>query len=136
MQIHFSQNLMIINVWVEDVKSTQYLYLPISIFESNLKQFTFLVAHFLAISQAMVAQSNPCLRQEQKKLNWILCLKVKLNQDLSYDGILAGRPGAWHMKKICNICMQSQNFERDLILKFKTIYRTCFISVIALTVYE
>ena len=55
-------------------------------------------------------------------------------QDLSYGEILAGRPGAWLLKKIRFIYMQSQNFKRDLILKFKTISRKCFIFMIALTV--
>ena len=35
-----------------------------------------------------------------------------LHQDLSYDGILASRPEAWLVKKICFICMQSQNFKK------------------------
>ena len=30
--------------------------------------------------------------------------------------------------------MQSQNFKKDLILKFKTISRTCFIFMIAFTI--
>ena len=59
-----------------------------------------------------------------------------LHQDLSYDGILAGLPGAWLVKKICFICMQSHNFKKDLILKFKTILRTCFFFMIASTIYE
>ena len=62
--------------------------------------------------------------------------KSSIYQDLSYDEILAGRPGAWLVKNICFICMQSQNFNNDFILKFKTISRTCFIFMIALTVYE
>ena len=57
-------------------------------------------------------------------------------RDLSYGEILAGRPGAWLVKKIWFICMQSQIFKKYLILKFKTISRTCFIFMIALTVYE
>ena len=55
-------------------------------------------------------------------------------QDLSNGEILAGRPGAWLVKKRKFICMQSQNFQKDLILKFKTISRTCFVFMIALTV--
>ena len=66
----------------------------------------------------------------------VLNRKKNIYQDLSYDGILAGRPGAWLGKKICFVCMQSKNFKKDLILKFKTISRTCFIFMIALTVYE
>ena len=41
-----------------------------------------------------------------------------LYRDLSYGEILVGRPGAWLVKKIFFICMQSQNFKKDLILKF------------------
>ena len=33
-----------------------------------------------------------------------------INQDLSFDGILASRPGAWLVKKIFFICMQSKKF--------------------------
>ena len=46
-----------------------------------------------------------------------------LHQDLSYGELLAGQPGAWLVR---NICMQSQNFKKDLMLKLKTISRTCF----------
>ena len=35
-----------------------------------------------------------------------------LYQYLSYGGILAGRPGAWLVTKICFICMQSQISKR------------------------
>ena len=69
----------------------------------------------------------------------IICVpivSILLNQDLNYDESLSGRPGAWLVKKNIFICMQSQNFKKDLILKFKTISKTCFIFMIALTVYE
>ena len=69
-------------------------------------------------------------------MHTLVLLVVALHQDLSYDEILAGRPGAWLVKKICFICMQLQNFKLDLILIFKTFSRTCFIFMIALTVYE
>ena len=49
-----------------------------------------------------------------------------LDQDLSYDESLSGRPGAW-LVKFFFICMQSQNFKKNLILKFKTISRTFFL---------
>ena len=63
-------------------------------------------------------------------------VKVFIYQDLSYGEILAGQPEAWLVKKIFFVCMQSQNFKKNLILKFKTISKTCFIFMIALTVYE
>ena len=68
--------------------------------------------------------------------NFKISFYFYIYQDLNYVGILAGRPGAWLVKKICFICMQSQNFKKNLILKFKTISRRCFIFMIALTVYE
>ena len=34
------------------------------------------------------------------------------------------------------VCMQSQSFKKNLILKFKIIHRTCFVFLIALMVYE
>ena len=37
--------------------------------------------------------------------------KVILYQDLSYDESFSGQPGAWRVKKIFFICMQSQNFK-------------------------
>ena len=55
-----------------------------------------------------------------------------LYQDFSYGEILAGRPGAWLVKNIFSICMQSQNFKQDLILKFNIISRTCFVFMIIL----
>ena len=59
-----------------------------------------------------------------------------LYQDLSYDEILAGRPEAWLVKKICIICMQSQNLKKYLILKFKVISRTSIVFNIAFMVNE
>ena len=50
--------------------------------------------------------------------------------------ILAGRPEARFVKKIFCLCMPSQNFKKDLILKFKIISRTCFVLMIALMLYE
>ena len=38
-------------------------------------------------------------------------LDLVLNQYLIYGEILAGRPGAWLVKKISFLCMQSQNFQ-------------------------
>ena len=60
---------------------------------------------------------------------------LSIYQDLSYSEILAGRHRAWLVKKIRFICMQSQKFKKDLIFKFKTISRTCFVCMKALTVY-
>ena len=39
----------------------------------------------------------------------------KIHQDLSYDDSLSGRPGAWLVKKIFFICMQSQNLKKTHI---------------------
>ena len=39
---------------------------------------------------------------------YVLCVY----QDLSHDGILAGRPGAWLVKTNCFICRQSQNLKK------------------------
>jgi len=55
---------------------------------------------------------------------------------LSYGEILAGRPGAWLVKKLFFICMQSKKLKRELMLKFKMISRTCLVFMIAFTVYE
>ena len=63
-------------------------------------------------------------------------LQSNIDRDLSYGEILAGLPEAWLVKKIFYLCMQSQNFRKDLILKFKIISRTCFVFMIALMVYE
>ena len=60
----------------------------------------------------------------------------EIYQDLSYDDSLSGRPGAWLVKKIFFICMQSQNLKKNLILKFKIISRTSFVFIIAFMVYE
>ena len=60
----------------------------------------------------------------------------RLYQDLRQGEILAGRPGAWLVKKKCFKCMQSQNLKKDLILKFKMISRTSFVFMIASMVYE
>ena len=60
----------------------------------------------------------------------------RLNQDLSYVEILAGRPGAWLVKKIFFICMQSKKLKRKLKLKFKMISRKCLNFMIAFLVYE
>ena len=49
------------------------------------------------------------------------CDSISLDRDLNYGEILAGHTGAWLVKKISFMCMQSQNFKTDLILKFKTI---------------
>ena len=57
-------------------------------------------------------------------------------QDLSYGEILAGRPGAWLVKKIIFIGMQSIKLKRELMLKFKMISRTCLNFMIAFMVYE
>ena len=59
-----------------------------------------------------------------------------VDQDLSYDESLTGQPGAWLEKKIFFICMQSQNFKTNLILKFEMFSRTCFIFMIAFTFDE
>ena len=61
---------------------------------------------------------------------------ILIDQYLSYGEILASRPGAWIVKKNVFKCMQSQNFKTNLILKFKSMNRTCFVFMIALTVYE
>ena len=69
-------------------------------------------------------------------LKIILCLNamVRSRFELWWN---FGRP-TWSLagEKICFICMKSQNFKKYLILKFKTIFKTCFIFMIALTVYE
>ena len=59
-----------------------------------------------------------------------------LYQDLSYGEILSNQPGAWLVKRICFMCIQPQNFKKDLILKLKTISRTCLLFMIAFTIYE
>ena len=73
------------------------------------------------------------LRKIQNKTFFFLFLflVIILYQDLIYSEILSGRLGAWLVNKIRCICMQSQNFKKDLILKFKTISRRCFIFMIA-----
>ena len=50
--------------------------------------------------------------------------------------ILAGRPEAWLVKKLFFICMQSKKLNRELMLKFKMISRTCLVFMIAFTVNE
>ena len=44
-----------------------------------------------------------------------------VDQDLSYGEILAGRPGAWLVKKIYFIYMQSKKIKMELMMKFKMI---------------
>ena len=63
------------------------------------------------------------------------CDSISLDRDLNYGEILAGHTGAWLVKKISFMCMQSQNFKTDLILRFKMISRTCFVFMIAFAVY-
>ena len=67
-----------------------------------------------------------------------LCIKNdnSVDQDLSYDESLSGRPGAWLVKKLFIVCMQSQNLKKDFILKFIIIFRTSFVFMIAFMVYE
>ena len=60
-----------------------------------------------------------------------------MDQGLSYDESLSGQPGHCFVKKRKNlIWLHSQNFKKYLILKFKMISRTCFVFMIAFTVYE
>ena len=62
------------------------------------------------------------------KIHW---LGIKLYRDLSYGEILAGRPGAWLVKKIYFICMQSKKLKKELMLKFKIISRICLMFMLA-----
>ena len=62
--------------------------------------------------------------------------KIRINQDLSYGEILPGRPGAWLVKKIFFICMQSKKLKKEIRLKFKMISKTCLNFMIAFMVYE
>ena len=55
---------------------------------------------------------------------FLICWPL-LNQDLIYGEILAGRPGAWLVKKILLIWMQSKKLKIGLMLKLKMILRTC-----------
>ena len=50
--------------------------------------------------------------------------------------ILSGKSGAWHMKKVVFLCMQSKSGEHEVILIFKTIFKTDLVFLIAITVYE
>ena len=57
-----------------------------------------------------------------------------MHQDLSYGEILFGQPGARLVKKIFLYTHKSE--EKELILKFKTIFRIGFIFLIFITVHE
>ena len=50
---------------------------------------------------------------------------VQVYQDLSYGGILACRPGAWLVKKICFICMQSQ-FQKGPHIEIQNNFQNMF----------
>ena len=82
---------------------------------------------------------DPNLRNQKFKtenLNLKIQTQYFIDQDWSYNESLSGRPGAWLVKKIFFVCMQSQNFKKDFILKFKMILRTSFVFMIAFMVYE
>ena len=58
------------------------------------------------------------------------------DQDWSYGEILAGRPGAWLVKKFILYACNQKKLKRKLILKFKMITKTCLNFMIAFMVYE
>ena len=62
--------------------------------------------------------------------------KKVIFQDFSYDESLSSQPGAWLVKKIFFICMQSKKLKQKLRSKFKMISSTCFNFMIASMVYE
>ena len=55
---------------------------------------------------------------------------------MSYGEILAGRPGAWLVKKNIFYMHEIKKVKKELRLKFKLISRTCFNFMIASMVYE
>ena len=73
--------------------------------------------------------------EAETKYAWEKNIVKLLYQDLSYDESFSGRPGDWLVKKIFFIWLQSQNLNKDLILKFKMIYETCLNFMIAFMVY-
>ena len=51
-----------------------------------------------------------------------------INQDLSYDESLSGQPGAWLVKENKFYMHAITKLKKDLLLKFKMISRTSFLS--------
>ena len=56
--------------------------------------------------------------------------------NLEYGDTKSGQLRYWLVNKIFFICMQSKKFKKELMLKFKMIFRTCLNFMIAFIVYE
>ena len=59
-----------------------------------------------------------------------------LDHNLEYGQTKSGQLGDWLVKEKKKLCMQSKKLKKELMLNFKMISRTCFIFMIAFTVYE
>ena len=70
--------------------------------------------HLLTQLSHTIFQTLPIILTPGKcyKTDSLRSSPASINQDLSYDESLSGQPGAWLVKKIFFICMQSQNFKK------------------------
>ena len=78
--------------------------------------------------------SHPCFFTPVSFL--VLLIIFSLNQDLSYGEILAGRPGAWLVKKIYFHMHAIKKVKKGTYIEIKNNFQNMFRFMIAFMVYE